>query len=252
MPTGYQALSYKTEIISVIIFTIEYILRVWTSPYLYENIHPAIARLKYSVSFMAIVDLLSILPFYIPFIIPVDLRILRMFRMLRLLRLLKVNRYTDSLRTIWTVFKNKSTQLVSSFLAIFILLIVASVLMCDVEKTAQPDKFSNAISGLWWAVATFTTVGYGDIYPITALGKFLSGVIAILGIGLVAAPTGIISAGFIEEVENRKAENLLQSAQSVENDDSAADAIKKYKELLDSGAITQEEYDAKKKQLLGL
>jgi len=204
MPSLYQSVSSKIELISVIIFTIEYLLRVWTATYIYPNDNPALARLRYACSFMAIIDLLAVLPFYIPFIIPVDLRILRVLRMVRLLRIFKFNRYTDSMKIIGKVFKERASQLISSFFVIFLLMIIASVLMCDIEKSAQPDKFNNAISGLWWAVATFTTVGYGDIYPITTMGKILSGVIAILGIGLVAVPTGIISAGFIEQVENKK------------------------------------------------
>jgi len=206
LPNWYQSLSDVIEIVSVIIFTAEYLLRVWTAPYIYTDKCPVLARLRYIASFMAMIDLLAILPFYIPFIIPVDLRVLRALRMVRLLRLFKANRYSNAMRTIGNVFKKRASQLVSSFIVIFILMIIASVLMCDAEKSAQPDKFSNAISGLWWAVATFTTVGYGDIYPITAVGKILSGVIAILGIGLVAVPTGIISAGFMEQIEEEKAE----------------------------------------------
>jgi voltage-gated potassium channel len=206
MPPVYQIISAKIEVVSVIIFTVEYLLRLWTATYIYPDKQPTMARLRYFVSFMAIIDFLAILPFYIPFVIPVDLMILRALRMVRLMRLFKVNRYTDSMKIIGNVFREKSAQLVSSFFVIFILMIIASVLMCDIEKAAQPDKFNNAISGLWWAVATFTTVGYGDIYPITTFGKFLSGIIAILGIGLVAVPTGIISAGFVEQIERKKEE----------------------------------------------
>lgn len=204
LPAWYQSLSDVIEILSVIIFSIEYLLRVWTSPFKYPEYGPAAARLRYIVSFMAVIDLLAILPFYIPFIIPVDLRVLRALRMVRLLRLFKANRYSNAMKTIGNVFKARASQLVSSFIVIFILMIIASVLMCDAEKAVQPDKFNNAISGLWWAVATFTTVGYGDIYPITTIGKILSGVIAILGIGLVAVPTGIISAGFVESIDENK------------------------------------------------
>jgi voltage-gated potassium channel len=249
MPSSYQSVSSIIELISIIVFTIEYSLRIWTAPFIYPDKKPAKARLKYVFTFMAIIDLLSILPFYIPFIIPVDLRVLRLLRMARLLRLFKVNRYTDSLRTIGAVFKEKAAQLISSFFAIFILMIITSVLMCDVEKAAQPDKFDNAISGLWWAVATFTTVGYGDIYPITIPGKVLSGLVAILGIGLVAVPTGIISAGFVEQMENKKQEKNEKVSQTA---NSPADEIKKYKELLDAGAITECEYNTKKHQLLNI
>lgn len=202
-----QSVFYYIELISVIIFTIEYILRVWTSDFIRPEMRPVKARLRYVFSFMAIIDLLSILPFYLPFLIPIDLRVLRILRVLRLFRVFKFNRYTTALAAIATVFKRKKSQLLSSVFVVLLLMIIASVLMYNVESEAQPEAFSNAFSSLWWAVATLTTVGYGDIYPITVLGKILSAVIALLGIGLVAVPTGIISAGFTEMIEEEKKEN---------------------------------------------
>ena len=155
---------------------------------------------------MALMDLLAILPFYVPFIIPVDLRVLRTLRVTRLLRLFKVNRYSSALATIGKVFKRKGSQLVASMFIVSLLMLIASVLMYSIENAAQPNVFHNAFDALWWAIATLTTVGYGDIYPITAGGKMLSSVIAILGIGLIAVPTGIISAGFMETIEPEIAE----------------------------------------------
>lgn len=204
LPESIQKIFNIVEVISVVIFTIEYIMRVWTSDLMYNNISAFKARIKYIFSFMALIDLFSILPFYLPFIIPIDLRVLRMLRIIRLFRVFKVNRYTNALTVIANVLKRKKNQLVSSVFVVFLLMIVASVLMYNVENQAQPEAFSNAFDALWWAVATFTTVGYGDIYPITGLGKLLSAIIAILGIGLVAVPTGIISAGFIEQIDEQK------------------------------------------------
>lgn len=196
------------EIASVILFTIEYILRIWTSPYHYPDMRPALARLKYIFSFMAIVDLLAILPFYMPYFIPLDLRILRLLRVIRLLRIFKINRYTHALNTIVTVFKNKASQLVSSLLVVELLMIIASVLMYNIENSVQPEAFSNAIETMWWAVSTLTTVGYGDVYPITAAGKVLATIIAFLGIGMVAVPTGIITAGFSEITKAQKNDKI--------------------------------------------
>lgn len=204
LPSYVQEIFSCIELVSVIIFTIEYCLRLWTSDLIYKNCSFVKSRIKYIFSFMALIDLLSILPFYIPFIIPIDLRILRMLRIVRLFRVFKINRYTHALTTIGNVFKRKKTQLLSSIIMVFILMVVASVIMYNVENEAQPEMFSNAFDALWWAVATLTTVGYGDIYPITILGKMLSGIIAILGIGLVAIPTGIISAGFVEQTNEEK------------------------------------------------
>ena len=186
------------EIVSVIIFSVEYILRLWTADLLYPEKKPFIARIKLFFSPMAIVDLLAILPFYIPFLLPIDLRILRLIRLLRLFRLFKMNRYTSGLSSIGNVLKKKSDQLVSSIFVVFLLMIISSVIMYYFENPVQP----NAFSGLWWAISTFTTVGYGDIYPLTVAGKIFSAIIALLGIGLVAVPTGIISAGFMENIED--------------------------------------------------
>lgn len=198
LPIVLKDVLNKFELFSIVIFSIEYILRVWTSAYLYPNKKPVIARIKYISSFMALVDLIAILPFYLPFFLNIDLRILRSLRLFRLLRILKVNRYTQALQKVISVIKNKSTELLSSIFVIFILMLISSVLMYTVEHSVQPEVFKNGFSGLWWAVATFTTVGYGDIYPITAAGRFLSAIIALLGIGLVAVPTGIITSGFME------------------------------------------------------
>ncbi|PKM62715.1 MAG: Ion transporter [Firmicutes bacterium HGW-Firmicutes-21] len=204
VPPLVVTLSYYIEIITVIVFSIEYILRLWTATKKYPDKKPAVALIKHIFSFMALVDLLAILPFYIPFLIPIDLRVLRTIRVVRLLRLFKMNRYTNALVSISEVFKKKASQLLSAMFVVFLLMIVSSILMYNAENEAQPEVFTNAFSGLWWAVATFTTVGYGDIYPITVIGKILSTLIAMLGIALVAVPTGIISAGFIEQIDSNK------------------------------------------------
>lgn len=201
----------KIETVSVVIFTVEYLLRLWTSDMLNPDYGKIKAMVKYIFSFMAVIDLLAILPFYLPFLIPFDLRVLRTLRIVRLFRLFKVSRYTNAFTTISTVFKRKSSQLISSVFVVALLMVISSILMYNAEHDVQPDKFENAFSGLWWAVATFTTVGYGDIYPITVAGKILSSFIALLGIGLVAVPTGIISAGFVEVVtESQEEKNKKQ------------------------------------------
>ena len=206
MPAWFPKVSNIIETVSVIIFTIEYLARLWTADLKYPNINPFIARIKYIFTFMAIIDLLAIIPFYLPFLFPIDLRILRALRILRLFRLFKMGRYTTAFTTIANVFKKKAHQLISSMIVVGLLMVITSLLMYNVEHAAQPEVFRNAFSGLWWAVATLTTVGYGDIYPVTSAGRVLSGIIALLGIGLVAVPTGIISAGFMEAVEKEDEE----------------------------------------------
>ena len=193
----------RVEFISIIIFTVEYALRIWTANLLYPGLNPIRARIRYITSPMAIIDLISILPFLVPVLHTYNLIGVRVFRLVRLLRVFKLNRYSDALAAIGEVFRSKAQQMIASTFFVFIILVLASLLIYYAEHDAQPDQFENAFSGLWWAVATLTTVGYGDIYPITPLGRVLGAVIAILGIGMVAVPTSILSAGFMETLEKQ-------------------------------------------------
>lgn len=204
IPLYWKILFSKIELAAIIIFTVEYLLRAWTADLLYPELSPIKARLKYIFSFMALIDLLAILPFYLLFLVRIDLRALRALRTVRLLRIFKINRYTTALKTIAQVFKNKASQIISSMLVVGLIMVIASVLMYNIENAAQPDKFANAFDALWWAIATITTVGYGDVYPITVAGKLLGIVIALMGIGMVAVPTGIITAGFSEVIDKKK------------------------------------------------
>ena len=182
-------------------------LRIWTANLLYPELGPVRARIRYITSPMAIIDLISILPVILPFLhLYKHLVGVRVFRLVRLLRIFKLNRYSDALASIGEVFRKRSQQMIASTFFVFIILLLASLLIYYAEHDAQPEQFGNAFSGLWWAVATLTTVGYGDIYPITPLGRFLGAIIAILGIGVVAVPTSILSAGFMETLNKQTAE----------------------------------------------
>lgn len=192
------------EIFSIVVFTVEYLLRLWVSDLYYPDKPKWKARIKYIFTGMAIIDLLAILPFYIPFIIKIDLRALRVLRIFRLFRLFKANRYSTSMRNVFLVIKDKSSELISSVIVVFTLMIMASAIMFNIENAAQPDKFRSIFDSMWWATATLTTVGYGDIYPITVLGKILAALIALLGIGIVAIPTGIIASGFMAQFHKKK------------------------------------------------
>lgn len=188
------------EIISVVIFSIEYIMRIFVSDLTYPASSKIKSTFKFIFSFYGLVDLLAIIPFYLPFLIKIDLRFLRILRLMRFLRVLKINRYNSSLSLIFSVIKEKKSELAITGFVALLILFISSFLMYHVEGEVQPDKFPNILSCFWWAVATLTTVGYGDVYPITGSGKFLSGVIATLGIGLVALPTGLVSAGFMDKI----------------------------------------------------
>jgi voltage-gated potassium channel len=191
------------EWFSVGVFSLEYILRLWSVVEIEKFRHPIFGRLRYFFSFFALVDLLAILPFFLPRLIHVDLVMLRGLRLIRLLRVLKLGRYSTSLGILSRIFRKKREELAVSMLVISLILLMSSALMYYLEHQVQPDKFPNIPSALWWGVATLTTVGYGDIFPVTALGKLCASIIALLGIGLVALPSGIIVSGFVEEMQHR-------------------------------------------------
>ncbi|MFQ5707476.1 MAG: ion transporter [bacterium] len=188
---------------SVIVFTIEYLLRLWTCTSQKEFSHPIRGRVRFVVQPIIVIDLMAILPFYLPMFITLDLRFLRALRLFRLFRMFKLARYSESMKTLGNVFRKKKEELVITVFAVFILLIFASSMMYFIESQAQPEVFSSIPASMWWGVATLTTVGYGDVYPITPFGKLLGAVIAILGIGIFALPAGILASGFSEEIEKR-------------------------------------------------
>ncbi|HBI52827.1 MAG TPA: Ion transporter [Ruminococcaceae bacterium] len=183
------------EAVTIILFIIEYILRVWTADLLYPDKSPGRARLKFMFSFDGIVDLLTILPFFF-----LDgMVIFRMLRVVRIFHLFRINSQYDSFNLIKEVLIEKRKQLFSSLFLIIILVLASSLAMYGAEHDAQPEAFENAFSGIWWSVSTLLTVGYGDIYPVTVAGRIIAIFIAFLGVCAVAVPTGIISAGFVEK-----------------------------------------------------
>ena len=192
------------EAVTVAFFGVEYILRLWTAQFLHPKLSEFGAVKKYATSFSGIVDLLSFLPYYLPVFFPSGATVLRMFRVVRIFRLFQINAYYDSLNVIAEVISSKRQQLLSSVFTILLLMIASSLCMYSLEHEAQPEVFSNAFSGMWWSVSTLLTVGYGDIYPITTLGKLFSIIITGLGVGMVAIPTGIISAGFVDQYSRLK------------------------------------------------
>lgn len=198
---NYGIFFYAFEIFSVAIFTLEYLIRIWVSDKTKEDKKE---RINFAFSTLGIIDLIAIIPFYLPFIFPFDLRIVRILRLFRLLRIFKLSRYSKSLKTIQYIFKETKAELSITVFVTFVLMILSSTLMYYIEHDAQPEKFASIGDAVWWAVATLTTVGYGDVYPVTALGKILSGIIALIGIGFVALPTGIISSAFIEKIQAEK------------------------------------------------
>ena len=193
---NYKLYFYWFEIISIGIFTIEYILRIYTCNV--ENKYKVkFGRMYYFFTPMALIDLLVIAPFFVSLFVA-DSRILRLLRLLRILRLLEGFRYSKSLNKLIKVVETRSNDLISSIFLLLCLLIITSTGIYFTENVAQPDKFSSILSSMWWSVATLTTVGYGDVYPITPIGKFFGSLSAIFGVGLFAIPTGILASGFVE------------------------------------------------------
>ena len=200
----FGGLLLTLEHVTVIFFAVDYCLRLWTAPALHPKVSQGRAALKYALSFSGLVDLLSFLPYFLPIFFPSGAVAFRMFRVVRIFRLFRINAYYDSLNVITQVVASKRQQLLSSVFIILVLMLASSLCMYSLEHDAQPDVFTNAFSGIWWSVSTLLTVGYGDIYPITTAGKLFGIVITFLGVGMVAIPTGIISAGFVDQYSRIK------------------------------------------------
>jgi voltage-gated potassium channel len=199
----YAPLFQAFEILSVAVFTVEYLLRVWSCTVNPRFKDPVRGRLRFMMTPLALVDLLAVLPFYLPFLIP-DLRFMRAMRLFRLFRVLKLARYSESLQTFIDVLRLKKEEMLLMFFAIIILLIISSSLMYEAEHAAQPDAFRSIPAAMWWGIVTLATVGYGDVYPVTDWGRLIGSVVVILGIGLFALPTGVLASGFAEVLAKRK------------------------------------------------
>ncbi|MCR5310215.1 MAG: ion transporter [Lachnospiraceae bacterium] len=194
----YEPVLEVIELVTVIIFTVEYILRIWTADLLYPDKSRARAILAFVFSMSGIIDLLTFFPYYMPIFIPAGAVAFRVFRVIRIFRLFKINSRYDAFNVILDVINEKKKQIFSSVIMILILMVASSLCMYSLEHEAQPEVFKNAFSGIWWSTSTLLTIGYGDIYPVTAGGRIMAIVISFLGVGMVAIPTGIISAGFVE------------------------------------------------------
>jgi voltage-gated potassium channel len=192
------------DTISVIIFTIEYILRVWSSNHDPKYKHSLYGRIRYMLSAGALIDLLAILPFYIHVVVGLDLRVLRLLRLMRFLRLFHLTAFMHSAQLVRNVFKKRADDLKLSFVIVSFVIIIASCLVYFAEHTTQPEIFSSIPATVWWAIVTITTTGYGDMIPVTPLGQTIASIISLAAVAVVALPAGIITAGFLEEIRKSK------------------------------------------------
>ena len=193
----YHRLFQNFEVISVAIFSLEYIYRTVLGFRRNKN-------LKYNYSFYGLIDLIAVLPFFLPLAFAFDSRALRILRLIRALRVLKVSQHSKAVKHLLQVFKQIKGELTLTFFLSLILIVFSGIVVYYAENPSQPDVFNNIGNSIWWALATLTTVGYGDIYPITVLGKLIASFVAIVGIGLIAIPTGLISATYVDILKKDK------------------------------------------------
>ncbi|MBI1343561.1 MAG: ion transporter [Terrimonas sp.] len=192
------------DVFSVVVFSIEYLLRLWSCTDEERYKHWFWGRIKYMMTWESIVDLLAIIPFFLHRIFIFDLRVLRILRLLRLLRIFRLTVYLKSSRMVSNVFRNHIQELVLSFTLAMSLIVISSCMLYFAEHLAQPEKFKSIPDTLWWSVTTLTTIGYGDMVPITSTGKILTSIIALIGVALFALPAGIITAGFLQEMRKNR------------------------------------------------
>ncbi len=200
---------YYFDTVSVFIFTLEYIMRVWSCNQDPKYSHSLHGRIRYMFSFGALIDLLAILPFYVYSFVGFDLRVLRILRLLRFLRLFRLTSYMKATRMVVNVFKSTKNELLLSLVLTLFLITISSCLVYFCEHLAQPDKFTSIPGTMWWSVVTLTTVGYGDMYPVTIQGRILTSIILLAGVALFALPAGIITAGFLDEIRRIRNHNKV-------------------------------------------
>ena len=201
--SDYATAFLVNETFSTWVFSVEYILRIWVAPLDPRFEGGLKGRARYAITGMAMVDLVAILPFFLQFI-QLDLRIARAIRLMRLLRILKMGRYAHAVHTLANVVGRKKEELaITTFVSVMLLILCASV-MYFTEHSAQPEAFRSIPSTMWWAVVTLTSVGYGDVSPITGLGQVVGAIVCMIGVLLVSLPTGILASGFLEEMREQR------------------------------------------------
>ena len=199
----YDALFLAIELIAIFVFTIEFALRFWSAPEHgpYAELSPWRARLEFLRTGSAIIDILSVLPYYLSFFVPEEFRVLLVFR---LLRFFKLARYSPGMRSLMAALQSERKALMASAVILFGLVLLAAAAMHLAEHDAQPDRFGSIPDAMWWAIVTLTTVGYGDVVPVTTAGRVIAGMTMLAGLMMLALPVGIIANAFSEEIHRRE------------------------------------------------
>lgn len=246
----YSFYFFWLEIFSVVIFTIEYALRYWScpeNPEYVKDVSPAISRLKYICTPMAIIDLVAIAPFYLAFLFNIDLRFLRI---LRLLRIFKLTRYSDAMTTLLKVLRDEISSFAAAIFIMLVIMIIAASGIYLLEHKHQPEVYGSIPQSMWWSIVTLTTVGYGDVYPVTLLGKFFAALIMVAGVGLVALPTGILASSFSDNLHRGREKMKQELSDALEDGVIDVDEDKYLNDLRKNLGLTEEKFEDIKSSLL--
>ena len=221
---------YLLEVFSVAVFSVEYLARVWSCVDAADGKWkaPVSGRLRYLLTPAAVIDLIAILPFYLSFFVSIDLRFLRV---VRLLRIFKLTRYSAAMQVLLDVLREEANTFFAAFFILFMLLVLSSSGIYLIEHDVQPEAFGSIPAAMWWSMATLTTVGYGDVTPMTGWGKFFGGCITVIGMGMVAIPAGILASGFSDQLHRRR-ETYRSKIDQVMEDGIITDDEKSELELL--------------------
>lgn len=233
---------YWFEAFTVVVFSIEYVLRVWSSIDLPEGRyqHPITGRIRYCLSPFAIIDLVAILPFYLFFFGHLDLRFLRI---LRLLRIFKLTRYSGAFSALAHVLEEQSKSIFAAMSLLFIMLVLSASVMHMVEKDIQPEVFGTIPESMWWAVVTLTTVGYGDVTPVTTLGKIIGGLVSIIGVCMAALPAGLLASGFSAQFLRQNQEYAQVVDRALEDGELSPEEGEALERLRETMGISTEDAD---------
>ncbi len=237
---AYQREFYVLEVFSVFVFTVEYIARVWSCVELRRagGTTATRTRLKFMMTPMVMIDLLAILPFYITFIIGVDLRFLRV---MRLLRIFKLTRYSEAMTTMLEVLREEKSVLIAAAFILFILLVLASSGIYLIEQDVQPEVFGSIPESMWWSIVTLTTVGYGDVTPVTPGGKLFGALVGLVGVGMVAMPAGILASGFANAFRRRRVSFEQELAIALEDGELSEAEITSLKRIQSELGVSEED-----------